>query len=290
MSATIELLLKNEKLLSGIQARQKTLHSLSQYLSELESQLALIFASSPDIIAFLDKEANIIKISDAAYTILGYKREELTKKSLWNYICEKDLEQTKQYFKDLNDGKIDTNNRRSLITHWVNKKGNRVKLLWRFSICDEKEQKSIGIASDVTELGFNNKHSLKLLQRAVELSTDGIFITDEKFNIIYCNESFTKITGYEDTEAIGNNFLFMQADEHKNLKSNLKMSLCLESNKSCEIISQDRKKDGTSFLNRIVMSPVVENEVLINYIGVIRDVSEEDTETESFNITKTTES
>jgi len=56
---------KNEEILKTIENRQRTLNGLSKYLSELESQLALIFAASPDIIVFLDDESKIIKISSA---------------------------------------------------------------------------------------------------------------------------------------------------------------------------------------------------------------------------------
>ena len=58
-----ELADQNERLLKGIETRQDNLNTLSKYLSELESQLSLIFAASPDIIVFLDKNSNIVKIT-----------------------------------------------------------------------------------------------------------------------------------------------------------------------------------------------------------------------------------
>jgi PAS domain-containing protein len=86
-----QLITENEKLLEAIHSRQGSLNNLSVYLTELESQLALIFAASPDIIVFLDKEATIIKISDAAFTILGYTRSDLIGRSLWDFISAEDV-------------------------------------------------------------------------------------------------------------------------------------------------------------------------------------------------------
>ena len=65
-SRTTNLSFENEQILRKIESRQQTLNGLSKYLSELESQLALIFAASPDIIVFLDENSKILKISDAA--------------------------------------------------------------------------------------------------------------------------------------------------------------------------------------------------------------------------------
>ena len=143
-----EITLKNETLLSNIRIRQKNLHSLSKYLSELESQLALIFAASPDIIVFLDEDARIIKISNAVQTILGYEREEMFHKSIWEYIATEDVEKTKNFFFNMKNRKlICADNRHCLVNHWIGKSGERVRLIWRFSVCDEREHTTIGVAT-----------------------------------------------------------------------------------------------------------------------------------------------
>lgn len=143
-----EIILKNEKLLNNIRIRQKNLHSLSKYLSELESQLALIFAASPDIIVFLDEDARIVKISNAVQTILGYQREEMFHHSIWDYIATEDIEKTKNFFSNIQNRKlICADNRHCLVNHWISKSGERVRLIWRFSVCDEREHTTIGVAT-----------------------------------------------------------------------------------------------------------------------------------------------
>jgi PAS domain S-box-containing protein len=145
------VLLENEKLLKDIENRQQSLNRLSKYLSELESQLALIFAASPDIIVFLDSKGFILKASDAITTILGYTRNDVIGQSIWSYFLDtSELEEARSYFNKLQNQKIlyPDDRKKSLVTKWKAKSGQKVKLLWRFAVCDERENQTIGIASD----------------------------------------------------------------------------------------------------------------------------------------------
>tara|TARA_R110000868_G_scaffold103681_14_gene285382 strand:+ start:1191 stop:1700 length:510 start_codon:yes stop_codon:yes gene_type:complete len=143
---------ENEILLKGIEERQTSLQQMSKYLSELESQLALIFSASPDIIVFLDSEAKILKISDAVTTILGYTRADMIGNSLWDFFCsEEDIKKIKKHFDELQDKKIIYPTKKaSLVSPWKAKDGSSVRLVWRFAVCDEREHQTIGIASDIS--------------------------------------------------------------------------------------------------------------------------------------------
>ena len=214
---------ENEQILRNIETRQNSLNDLSKYLSELESQLALIFAASPDIIVFLDKEFNIIKISDAAFTILGYKREELVNKSVWEFIDPQDISETQKKFDELRENKIVYfQGQKSLVNHWIAKDGGRIKLVWRFSMCDEREQQTIGVATDITQFATGNLHSYKLMLKAVESSTDGIVITDAQHPdnvMVYVNKAYEKIAGYTNEELLGKNCRILQTDDTKNSRA-----------------------------------------------------------------------
>ncbi len=189
---------ETERLLLNITNRQANLKELSSYLSELESQLALIFAASPDIIVLLDKGAKILKISDAAYSVLNYKKEELVGKCLWDFIALDDLDKTKERFLTIQQqtDNVETN---ALVNRWISKNGTLIKLVWRFSLFDSQKNYTIGIASDVSIFGANEKYDWKSLQKAVDLSADGVIVTDSlsRHNtIVYVNDSFCKLTGY----------------------------------------------------------------------------------------------
>lgn len=147
-----DLLSENEQLLKDIETRQQSLNRLSKYLSELESQLALIFAASPDIIVFLDPKAIVLKISDAITTILGFTRKDMLGKCLWDFfIDQEELKEAKHHFEKLQTEKIMyPDSKKALITKWKSKNGEPIQLIWRFAICDERENQIIGIASDLS--------------------------------------------------------------------------------------------------------------------------------------------
>jgi len=272
-----ELVLENEQLLRGIEVRQNSLNRLSNYLSELESQLALIFAASPDIIVFLDCNENIVKISDAAYTLLGYKREEMIGRSLWDFISVSDIDTAKQHLQEVKKDKVVFfDSKKYLINYWIAKNGTLVKLVWRFSLYDEREQQTIGVATDVSYLGYNEKYNIKLLERAINLSTDGIIITDSfenDFQIVYTNFSFEKITGYSKAEIIGKNCRFLQTEATKQSRAINTLRRCLNELQGCDVLLENQKKDGAIFYNHLSISTVVENNVVTNFIGISKDVT-----------------
>ena len=243
MMATKSLSLENEKLLNGIKTRQANLKQLSSYLSELESQLSLIFAASPDIIVLLDKKAKIIKISDAAFPVLEYKKEELVGKCLWDFIALDDLDRTKERFLNLyqEEGEEETT---ALINRWISKSGKLVKLVWRFSFFDNRKNYAVGIASDVTTFGYNEKYDLKTLQKAVDLSTDGIIVTDSSSRhntIVYVNEAFCQMTGYTQEEFLNKNGKFLQSEECKESRVLNTLKESIRSGRGCDILLQNVK-------------------------------------------------
>lgn len=267
---------ETERLLLNITNRQASLKELSSYLSELESQLSLIFAASPDIIVLLDKGANILKISDAAYPILNYKKDELVGRCLWDFIALDDLDKTKERFLSI-EQRVKDSEPSALVNRWISKNGTLVKLVWRFSLFDCKKNYTIGIASDVSVFGTNDKYDLKSLQKAVDLSTDGVIVTDSlsHYNtIVYVNEAFCEMTGYKQEEFIGKNGKFLQSDDCKSSRVINTLRECIKTGKGCDILLQNVKKNGNIFYNRLMVSAVKEGSDIINHIWISKDVTE----------------
>jgi len=278
MTTASELILENEQLLKAIEARQQSLNQLSMYLSELESQLALIFAASPDIIVFLDSSTKILKISDACYTLLGYKREEMIGRDLWDFISVTDIDIAKAHLSNVKESKIvNFEGDRVLVNYWIAKNGTHIKLAWRFSLYDEREQQTIGVATDVSYLGFNEKYNIKLLEKAIDLSTDGIIITDSSENdykILYVNPSFEKMTGYFKSEMVGRNCRFLQTENTKNSRAIRTLRKSLSNREGCSVLLENIRKNNTVFYNHLSISTVKDRGEVTNYIGISKDVTE----------------
>jgi len=273
-----QLILENEKLLETIHSRQGSLNNLSSYLIELESQLALIFAASPDIIVFLDKNADIIKISDAAFTILGYTRAELIGRSLWEFISTEDLKDSKEKFNQIKTKSVSyfTGNN-AFINNWISKEGQKVRLVWRFSLCDEKEDKVIGVASDISQFGNNHFYNFKLLQNAVNSSTDGIVIiesAEESATAVYVNQAYERMMNTPSEELIGKSFWNNLTNESLHSRAFSTIKTCMLNGTNCDVLLQCHKATGELFYARYAISAVKENNIIAHFIGIIRDISE----------------
>jgi PAS domain S-box-containing protein len=270
---------QNEELLKGIEIRQASLNRLSNYLSELESQLALIFAASPDIIVFIDGEdGSIIKISEAATRILGYNKNEMIGKQLWDFIDEEDLERTQKLHNQIRKDLVcyfDGEN--AFVNSWKTKFNSKARLLWRYSVCVKNQ--IIGVATDITNFGTNAFYNLKMLQSAFDCSKDGIVITDitkESQPIVYVNEAYEKMSGYSHEDLVGKACagLFNDFEEVQQSRAFQTLNKAKKTGDSCDVLLKTQRKNGTEFFVHIVASAVIEQNVVTNYIGIIRDVTD----------------
>ena len=275
-STDTEPSLMNENLLKSIEERQGELTVLSHYLTELESQLSLIFASSPDIIMLLDDEDRILKISNAAKHILGYAKEEMIGKQIWDFLIPEDIEITKERQRQIKKETVayfDGEN--TFVNNWKTKNNAVARLLWRFSVCVKNQL--IGVATDITHFGTNAFYNLKLIQSTFDCSVDGIVITDasrKNHPIVYINKAYEKISGYSHEELVGQPCSVLNTEETINSKALQTLNESKKQGKSCDVLLQSRKKNGEMYYAQIFASCVIESGVIINYIGVVRDVTE----------------
>ncbi len=133
-----------------------------------------------------------------------------------------------------------------------------------------------GISTDITQRK-QVENRMRLHTHILESSPNGILITDPlkpDNPIIYCNVAFEEMTGYTKEEALGRNCRFLQNDDHE--QDGMKtLRTALSNAQECQIILRNYKKDGTLFWNELKVAPVLNQEGdLINYIGVLTDITE----------------
>lgn len=114
----------------------------------------------------------------------------------------------------------------------------------------------------------------RLLSAAIEASDQMVVITNAQQEIIYVNPAFTRITGYQPSEAIGRTPRFLQgADTNKATRASLRESLASGRQATAEILNY--RKSGEPFWIETsivpVRSPAGE---LTHWIAMTRDVSE----------------
>jgi len=120
------------------------------------------------------------------------------------------------------------------------------------------------------------EESLRLRERALAASSNGILIVDTKQPdnpIIYVNPSFERITGYKAQEVVGRNCRFLQGGDRGQEGLNT-IRTALQKGQACYTILRNYRKDGTLFWVELWISPVYnESGELTNFIGIQNDIT-----------------
>ncbi|MBF0184979.1 MAG: EAL domain-containing protein [Magnetococcales bacterium] len=135
--------------------------------------------------------------------------------------------------------------------HWAILR-NRVSYLLK----DQEAERKLYLASSV----FDN-------------TNDGIVVTDPEAIVQSINPAFTRITGYNAEDALGNSMKLIQSERHdKNFYSKFWETLTESGRWQGEFWS--RRKDGTEYLQWLTISAILGPEGSIrNYVGVFSDLT-----------------
>lgn len=134
----------------------------------------------------------------------------------------------------------------------------------------------MGIANDIS-LQKKIETELRLRERAIAASTNGIVITDHRLPdrpMIYVNPAFEKITGYRAAEALGKNCRFLQGKDHHQVGLEA-LRAAIAKGLSCRVTLRNFRKNGRPFWNELAISPIYDEQgELTHYIGIQSDVTE----------------
>lgn len=89
---------------------------------------------------------------------------------------------------------------------------------------------------------------------------------------LFANEKFFENTGYNGIEAVGRNLSYLQG-ELTSEDTILFMRKCFDQNVSCIQDVINYKKDGTPFLNRLLMLPILSKSKTLFYVGFQNDIT-----------------
>lgn len=113
-----------------------------------------------------------------------------------------------------------------------------------------------------------------LLAHALGAVSEGFLISDAARNIIYSNGAFAAITGYEQSEIVGVNCLFLQGpatspDELQRMRN------ALDAAEVFQGTLLNYRKDGTPFWNHLTITPLTDADgSLTHFVSVQRDVTD----------------
>jgi diguanylate cyclase (GGDEF)-like protein/PAS domain S-box-containing protein len=117
---------------------------------------------------------------------------------------------------------------------------------------------------------------LRLMQRSIESSSNGIVIVDAlapDMPIVYVNPTFEEVTGYKAPEVIGKNCRFLQGKE-SDQPGVADIRQALDNAQDIRLVLKNFRKDGSPFWNDLYIAPVPdEHGQVTHFIGIQNDIS-----------------
>lgn len=140
---------------------------------------------------------------------------------------------------------------------------------------DDQKYRVLSVV-DITNYGITRDRYIEL-RRQLDALNSAVVIVDvhsERMPIIYANKRFEEMTGYSAQEAIGRNCRFLQGSNNGQAGA-IKLKEAIENRQSCHAILENYKKDGSSFLNEVFISPVYDRQGNVAmYIGIQQEVND----------------
>ena len=119
---------------------------------------------------------------------------------------------------------------------------------------------------------------IDLLLKAADATAEGITISsmlDEDQPLVYINEGFVRMTGYDSASVIGRNCRFLQGVETDPLAVT-EIRRAINSGSACTTELINYRKDGSKFWNRLSITPIRDDTGRVtHYVGIQSDITAE---------------
>ncbi|MCF6365808.1 MAG: PAS domain S-box protein [Bacteroidales bacterium] len=245
-------------------------------LKESEEKFKAITNSANDAIILINNEGKVEFWNKAAQKIFGYTEKEIINKHLHSILPLSKYKEVanKAFEKFRHTGEGNVINK-TIELQAVRKSGETFPIELSLSAIKIKDLwNAIGIVKDITERKKTEQEILKL-STAIEQNPLTIAITDTAGNLEYVNPNFTKLTGYGKEEVLGKNPRILKTDKtKKETYTDLWQAITKGKIWKGELIN--KKKDGTHFIEKAIISPIINdaNEIT-NYIAIKEDITEQ---------------
>ncbi len=146
-----------------------------------------------------------------------------------------------------------------------------------FQALSTSRLQAVRLAEEMTRDLRESEAVLRLRDRAISATSDGIVITDPNQPddpIIYVNFGFEKLTGYKSEEVMGKNCRFLQGPDTDQATLE-RLRNAVDQKKECSVVIKNYRRNKKPFWNALSISPVFDAKgALIHFVGVQRDVTE----------------
>ncbi len=213
---------------------------------------------------------NIINSNDKFCNMIGLSADKIEGQSLSNFVIDEYWDQLENKFKNIEN----KNDKLGCNIEIQTNDGDSVSVISVSSLNSNNTIETIFIDFDSNK---DNEINSSLKNSAIHSAPVGITIANIKLEdepLIYINDGFVDITGYERQEVIGQNCRFLQGEKTSELKvKKLRKAIDKGEMETVELLNY--KKDGAEFWNRITITPIQNNsDEITHYLGFQEDITD----------------
>jgi PAS domain S-box-containing protein len=254
-------------------AYERELEARTERLEREKARFEGIAETSFDILFRLDRAGTFTYVSSAVERVLGYAPEELIDTPFASWLDGASIDDALGAFERTVDGETVEN----LELGFVDAAGERVVVAVNATPIrgDDGVAGVQGVGRDVTARK-ERERELRRKTRAMDEAQVGISMADADGDlpIVYANEGFERVTGYDATEMVGRNCRFLQG-EATDESAVAELGDAVDAGEPASVELLNYRADDSPFWNQVRLSPVEGPDGdLTHYLGFQTDVTE----------------
>jgi len=224
-----------------------------------------LFDNAADIIYTHDMECNLLSINKTGLDILHLDKKDILRSNMRDFLTAESLE-IAQYIMDLITQGEEI--RFPVILEVIKTNGTRLFIEFNIRpiLKDDKPVAVHGIGRDI-DRRLKAEQNILIFNKALNLTSDGIDVSDADHNITFINEAGAKMFGYKRMELIGQHASIFYAEEDtSNFTENVVPAMKKYGYWNGLILG--RKKDGTVFPVEVTLTSMMDEkgEPLVNLV------------------------
>ena len=255
------------KLIKRIENDLKKLGDKEKKVRDSLQRQHTLWEDSQDALVVTELDSRIIAANTSMCTLTGYSRKELLSKNLHELYGGKDLSIFQNYYDRVIAGETFLFNARIRRSD-----SQEIETEFNSRLIDRKGGPHVHVVIRDLTSRKQIEREFTIFDYAMRSISEAITITDEHNTIVFVNESFLRMYGYEREELIGSPINILRIEETLPPVDEI-LTATLESGWQGELMN--RKKDGTTFPIWLSTSVVRdENGMPLALIGITTDITE----------------
>jgi diguanylate cyclase (GGDEF)-like protein/PAS domain S-box-containing protein len=241
-------------------------------LKQSESMFRAIFEQAALGISLFDGDLKLVAVNYALERVLGYETGALLGSTSTQFTHPDDAQASERLMRELLEGRRD---HASQEKRYLKADGNYIWGRMTLSIVRDSlglPKMGLAIVENIDERK-KMEERMRLDARVIAAASEGVFVTDKDRKILQINPAFSRITGYDSHEAVGQTPGLLASGRH-NREFFERFEAALASQGVWQGEIWNRRKSGEVFPCWLDIS-VVRNEQgeIINYVAVFHDIT-----------------